>query len=586
MREITLVNFFLPDDIINDRYTSYPVYRGNRTRYIKYLKDKINEIYAETHFLTQSLTSFDIPFSKNSNKFIKENKLTLYVLTNNLELYNINTTFVISLIQVNSALNNLADSDISIQQNNTDAKIFIYNFFSEIGEGIKNQIEIYINELEIKNKNKKLILIILMCIILILFVIVFFLFYISFKSIIKKKSSYIEGFYGIKLSFIRQSIKNCEHFIYFLKKQRKEDKSGLRHEKNSEISKDDLEDKEFEEEMKMYNSFSMNKNMSDNYFNYNKPSQVNLNKNNRDSSSMINFFIYIVIYLIVIFLFFIHTCFSCAKFTDNISSHANFIFHLQRIQNNVVDYFNVYREFLFDQNRFIYGYNIEEYFAIKLEEIFSTKGNDTFLINLDKYIKLYKDNYQIYNKSLCSRIKDNFFNSEQECEDFLQGQIKYGYQVASFTLIDLIRIGFNYVKYYFEIEKNIVGNLTEYGINDYENISDNQYFRLYLFNDNSTHSNINILFAQALLPFYIEMINITTIEITTTLSNSYSIYIIYMISYISLNIILFLTVGIPFIKNMNSVIYKAKKILGIIPIQILSTLTNIKKILNIEKSKR
>ena len=158
--------------------------------------------------------------------------------------------------------------------------------------------------------------------------------------------------------------------------------------------------------------------------------------------------------------------------------------------------------------------------------------------------------------------------------------------MASFTLIDLIRIGFNYVKYYFEIEKNIVGNLTEYGINDYENISDNQYFRLYLFNDNSTHSNINILFAQALLPFYIEMINITTIEITTTLSNSYSIYIIYMISYISLNIILFLTVGIPFIKNMNSVIYKAKKILGIIPIQILSTLTNIKKILNIEKSKR
>ena len=46
----------------------------------------------------------------------------------------------------------MADSDISIQQNNTDAKIFIYNFFSEIGEGIKNQIEIYINELEIKNK--------------------------------------------------------------------------------------------------------------------------------------------------------------------------------------------------------------------------------------------------------------------------------------------------------------------------------------------------------------------------------------------------------------------------------------------------
>ena len=588
LRELTLVNFFLPDDIINDRYTSYPAYRGNRTRYIKYLRDTINDIYVETHSLTQSLTSFDIPFSKNANKFIKENNLTMHVLTNNLELYNITTTFVISLIQVNSALNCLAGSDIPIQQNNTDAKIFIYNFFSEIGEGIKNQIEIYTNELEIKNKNIELILIISMSVILILFVIIFILFNISFKSIIKKKSSYIEGFYGIKLPFIRQSIKNCEHFIYILKKQRKEEKSGLKHEKNSEISQDDLEDKEFEEEMKIYNSFHMNKNTNDDYYNYNKSSQVNQNKNNRDSSSIINFSIYIVIYLIAIFLFFIYTCFSYVKFTDNNSSHVNFIFHLQRIQNNAVDYFNVYREFLFDQNSFIYGYNIEEYIAIKLEEIFNTKGNDTYSINTDNYIQKNKKkgNYQTYSNSLCSKIKDNFFSSVQECEDFLQGQIKYGYQVTCFALIDLIRIGFNYVKYYCEVEKNIVGNLTEYGINDYENITDNQNFRLYLFNNNSTHSDINILFFQILLPFYIQMLNITTIDIIASVSNSYSIYTIYMIIYISLNILLFLIVGIPFIKKMNSVIYKAKKILGIIPIHILSTLTNIKKILNIEKSKR
>jgi hypothetical protein len=319
---------------------------------------------------------------------------------------------------------------------------------------------------------------------------------------------------------------------------------------------------------------------------------INLNDgiNNRVHETInITHYMFITFYIIYILIFYIF-CICKGFYMINISNKSIlkslFCFKKQDMQLGIIDYFNIYREFLFDQNCFIYGYNIEEYFAIKIEEIFSTKGNDTYLINLEKYIKLYFNNYFIFNNSLCSRIKDNFFNSEEECDNFLQGQIKYGYQVASFTLIDLIRIGFNYVKYYFEIEKNIVGNLTEYGINDYENITDNQYFRLYLFNDNSTHSNINILFAQALLPFYIEMINITTIEITTTLSNSYSIYIIYMISYISLNIILFLTVGIPFIKNMNSVIYKAKKILGIIPIQILSTLTNIKKILNIEKSKR
>ena len=58
-----------------------------------------------------------------------------------------------------------------------------------------------------------------------------------------------------------------------------------------------------------------------------------------------------------------------------------------------------------------------------------------------------------------------------------------------------------------------------------------------------------------------------------------------MICYISINAILFLVIWLPFIKNMNSDIYNAKKILGIIPIHILTTLGNIKKILNLEKNK-
>ena len=56
-----------------------------------------------------------------------------------------------------------------------------------------------------------------------------------------------------------------------------------------------------------------------------------------------------------------------------------------------------------------------------------------------------------------------------------------------------------------------------------------------------------------------------------------------MICYIVINAILFMCVRIPFIKNMNSIIYNAKKILGIIPIHILSTLSIIKRILELKK---
>jgi hypothetical protein len=270
-----------------------------------------------------------------------------------------------------------------------------------------------------------------------------------------------------------------------------------------------------------------------------------------------------------------------------ISNNSEFIFHLQRIQNNIIGFFNGYREYIFDEISFIFGYKSEEYLQLKLEEIFNTKGEDTYFVNSTyTYIKNFKDTFTKFNsKNLCTRMQDNFFNSEDECLNYLEGQIKYGYQITSFTLVDLIRIGINFIKYYFKNEIDIVGNLTEYGIYDYKNISNNQRFRLYLFNNDTSHSKLNILFAHTLLPYFIDIVNITSIAIIETANNSDSLFYIYMICYISINVILFMAVWLPFIKNMNSVIYNAKKILGIIPIHILSSLGNIKKILNLEKSK-
>ena len=588
LRELTLVNFILPSDLKLTTYEQYPEYENNSTEYVNSLINKIQNIYIETHVLTESLTSVDIPLSADTTFFLQEDNLTLYVLANDLELYTITTTFSISLIEINSALYNLAISDTFIQQNVTDVFIFIYNYLNEVGEGIRNQISIYINELDLRIKNKRKILIIGLVIIFILIVIIFIILCISYKSIIKKKSSYIEGFYAIKISFIRQSIRNCEHFIYFLKKQKREDDSGLKHDKNSEMSQNNGEiEKEYEEEMKIYdNSYSINKNMNDEYFNLQRKSTLTHN-NNRDSSSIIFFAIIILIYFLIIFAFFILVFFSYNNFMLDISINSKFIFHLQRIQNNIIDFFNGYREFLFDENSIINGTKSEDYLQLQLEEIFDTKGIDTYIVNSTyKNINNFQHTFEKFNSdSLCSRMDDNYFDSEEACLNYLEGQIKYGYQITSFTLIEFIRIGINLINYYFDKEMDIVGNLTKYGIDDYRDIKENQTFRLYLFNNETSHSKLNILFVHTLLPFYSDIINITSTAIINDSNNSDSLFLLYMISYISINSILFLIAWIPFIKNMNSVIYNAKKILGIIPIHILSTLANIKKILNLEKGK-
>ena len=178
-------------------------------------------------------------------------------------------------------------------------------------------------------------------------------------------------------------------------------------------------------------------------------------------------------------------------------------------------------------------------------------------------------------------MEGDYFDNITQCEQFLDEQISYGYGITSFTLLDLTRIGFNFVKYYYIQDKNVVGNLSEFGKYEYT-VLDNETFRLQMFNNDTIHSNLNVIFLHALLPYFTGIVNLTSITIQEAIEDVDQAYIIIMICYIIFNVLIFLIIWIPFIKNMNSIIYNAKKILGIIPIHILSTLSNIKKILEIK----
>ena len=83
------------------------------------------------------------------------------------------TSFVISMVQLNSALYNLAISNTFIQQNTTDLFIFIRNYMSEVGEKIIKQVEVYIYELELRSKDKVKIFIMGLVFILIILIILF-----------------------------------------------------------------------------------------------------------------------------------------------------------------------------------------------------------------------------------------------------------------------------------------------------------------------------------------------------------------------------------------------------------------------------
>ena len=251
LREFSIVNFLMPNKKNNLNYTQYPVYRNNRTAYLGFMREKFRNLYMQSNDILYLLTSFDVKLSENATNILTNNALIISTVNENLTLYDINTTFTISLVELNSALYNLAISNTFIQQNNSDLFIFIYNYQNEVGKGIRNQIDIFIEELNSHLKSKKLKFIIQMIIIFILLIMFFIILFICYKIIIKKKSSYIEGFYEIKLPFIRESIKNCEQFIYMLKKQKREEESGLEYNQSSGTLKDEENiefEKKFEEE--------------------------------------------------------------------------------------------------------------------------------------------------------------------------------------------------------------------------------------------------------------------------------------------------------------------------------------------------
>ena len=125
LREFSIVNFLMPKNKNNLNYTQYPVYRNNRTAYLKFMRGKLRNLYMQSNEILYLLTSFDVKLSDNATNILTNNEFIISTLNENLSLYDINTTFTIALVELNSALYNLAISDTFIQQNISDLFIII-----------------------------------------------------------------------------------------------------------------------------------------------------------------------------------------------------------------------------------------------------------------------------------------------------------------------------------------------------------------------------------------------------------------------------------------------------------------------------
>ncbi len=160
---------------------------------------------------------------------------------------------------------------------------------------------------------------------------------------------------------------------------------------------------------------------------------------------------------------------------------------------------------------------------------------------------------------------------------------KYGYLVMNSYFIEEIR----FVKQLYNviidinlpiINLTLIGTSKAYLNQDNFDITKNQstnepinFFNL------RTVSNLNVMMPSLMIPLFIQLKQLTINAINKYLDDTYFKFILMLIVYISVINIGFFLVWIPFIRNLNSIIYKTKNMLSIIPNEVLANLSNIDK---------
>ena len=587
IRELTLLN--IPDtEIINGQYIAIPARK--KTEYNEFIKSVLLELFVESQLAMIDFMGTTISISEKNDNFLVQTKLITKLSNSDLKGNNINNNIIITIVQLNSAFYNLISSTSPVQQNHADLYNFVYNSLNNFNLAINLLIDTYIQELHLKIQSYKLIIKIQLYIYLTIYIISYIISLCLFSKIITRKKNYMKIFLNIDYNFITQSIDKCEQFI---------NKFKLSEEIHSQ-------DKEIEESYEEQNSLlSQEKQQTDISLRRNSVKLRTTNIENRDNtkrnfqcSKNLIFKIFLGIFFLLMYL--IYYLFGFLYFFNlnkKVFDISKFYFHLQQFHLNIIDYYNIYREYLFDSGALILNEIPYNNLIIKEKFIY---GNWTIDINnITSYINSLikdKDIRNQLNESLCSYNITDYFKDENDCIKEVGNSYKQDIYSFSYGFVDEIRIKKNIIRVISDMGM-IIGNLTEYETETWhekyyellnnetrEDLTVTIRFRLQLFNDGYFHTISNIYFINIILPCFNKNRKIIFKYITIVgAQNIY--YLLYIISIIGLLIIYFFF-WIPKLKSLKRVTYDTKNMLKIIPVNILMADINIKNLLYISLNKK
>ena len=582
IRELTLLNM-IDTGIKGGQYLIIPA--SNRTEYLSIIQKNILELFIESQSeMTEFIgTSFSI--SKKSHLFLTQTNLITRLSDSNLTSTFIENNILVTLVQLNSAFYNLASSTNPVEQNHPDLFNYIYNLLNNFGIAINILIDTYRKELDLNSESYQIKLKIQLIIYFAIFLITYIIALLLYSKVVQRKKNYINVFLNINFDFISYSINKCEQFINKFKLSEET--------KNQEEVIDDSNDEKASliQSSSHLNDSNINIKRKSFYKNYNK------SKKKFKFSNDLIFKIFFGIFLLIIYIYYyiygFYYFFNLKKRAYNISK---FYYHLQHYHLNIIEYFNMYREYLFDNGSIILNATIYENLIKKEKEIYSSWTDD--VNNLTFFTKSLFDNKDIrdsLNKSLCSYNITDYFKSSEECTKEFGINFYQDINIFSYSFVDELRIKKNV--YRVLLKKGIIiGNLTEYKTetwhDNYYDLLNNETntnntlivrFRLDLFNDAHFHTMSNVFFINIILPCLNQKRKI--IFDYLLIEGKQNVFYLIFGLFIIISFVLYIFYWIPMIRRLNKINYEIKNMMKIIPIHILMEDINIKNLLHINIKK-
>ena len=581
LRELTLLN--INTTLCNGNYIEFPA--KNKSVYKAFIKSEILELFKESQSKMRKIISSNLPFTANTTYYLTKVPVNISILLPNFVIEKIEFNYLSALVMMHSVYFNLASSTTNVEQNQTDLYTYIHNSFNNIGTELKNLIVLFRAQLYNKIKKYKTLFTIAVIVIFIIFLICYFIIIYFYLLSVKIKMNYISLFFGVDICFIKEAVKKCEKYLLKLK-----------YDNNKNSNENFLDD--FENEDKTNFIESKKKSSNNNFLNKNKnfnknSSLLELNRNKKKNMNDLNDNIFITLFGIISLFFYLYFIYIIILFFNILQKTANlstFIYHFQHYQLSIIELFNTYREFLFDENTTIYNMSPYDYLNIIEDEIYDTRNDDTLYIQKYKGLlqPLDQSDISLISKDLCSFYQTDYFNSSEECIQTMGKSYNYEYSVFASHFVEQLRVRQFIILNRLE-NKYVVGNLTEYDVENWTEkklgIScsghdrNSKSFRTQFFNSAGTHSKLNAKFLTVILPYMninrkVLLKKVSIEGDSKTIDNTFIIFIFVLI-------VISIIYLVPVMRNLYNAIYKTKKMLKLIPIHILAGQSNIEKLLNI-----